>query len=201
MKDFRFSVFDNKSKLIKQRWNDAITTKKMCICFFKEFFLWNEKSIVNERKKRDSDIEIFWSFLKNVKDEWNIKSWKNKRKSRTLSYTYIYIEERGNKIIPQILSLFTNWIIRKEWENFRIETSFVQSYRKKLIIERWEKLSDIKYQNAHLKTFNPFWANEMSKKNSYIHSQALFQLSKLVQMYEVCWNWLELKSFANNLFD
>jgi len=37
MKDFSFPMFDNKSKLIYEQQNDIITTKKMWICFFKQF--------------------------------------------------------------------------------------------------------------------------------------------------------------------
>ncbi len=34
--------------------------------------------------------------------------------------------------------------MRKESQDFKIETSFVQDQRKKLVIKQWEKLGDVK---------------------------------------------------------
>jgi len=39
MKNLGFSIFYHKFKLIEQRQNNVITTKKKSICFFKRFFL------------------------------------------------------------------------------------------------------------------------------------------------------------------
>ena len=108
MKDFRFPMFDDKSKLVKERRDNVIAIKKQGVCFFKGFFLWNKKFIVYKRKKWDRDIKIFSSFFEDVENGWNIESGKNGRKSRALFYTYINTEKRINKIVPYILSFLTN---------------------------------------------------------------------------------------------
>ena len=90
-------MFDDKSELIKKRKDNIIATKEKNICFFKEFFLWNEKTIIYKRKKWDKDIESLYSFFKNVKNRWNIESKKNRRKSRVPFY--IYIDTEKNMII------------------------------------------------------------------------------------------------------
>ena len=41
-------MFDNKSKLFKERENDAITIIENRVGFFKRFFLRDEKSIVKK---------------------------------------------------------------------------------------------------------------------------------------------------------
>ena len=87
-------MFDDKSELIKKRKDNIIATKEKSICFFKEFFLWNEKTIIYKRKKWDKDIESLYSFFKNVKNRWNIESKKNKRKSKVLFYIYIDTEKK-----------------------------------------------------------------------------------------------------------
>jgi len=51
IENIKFSMFNNKSKLFEQRRNDIVTTKKICVCFFKGFFLRNKNFIVYERKE------------------------------------------------------------------------------------------------------------------------------------------------------
>jgi len=56
MKNLWFCMFDSETKLFKKRENDIITTKKICIWFFKKNFLRNEKTVIYKRKSGDRDI-------------------------------------------------------------------------------------------------------------------------------------------------
>jgi len=60
-----------------------------------------------------------------------------------LTYTYICSKEGRNKIVPNILYLSVDSIIRKEIGNSGIESCFVQYQRKKTMVKRREKLSYI----------------------------------------------------------
>ena len=46
IKDFSFSIFNNKSKLFEQRENNTVVTKKIRVYFFQWFFLWYKKTII-----------------------------------------------------------------------------------------------------------------------------------------------------------
>ena len=43
-------MLNNKSKLVKERRNNTITTKNICVRFFIILFLRNEKAIINKQK-------------------------------------------------------------------------------------------------------------------------------------------------------
>ena len=112
MENFKFSMFNGKFKLVKEQINNIITPEKNSISFIKYFILWDKRSIIYKRKKWDRNIEICSSFFKSMKNEWNIKSRKNRRKnrgkSRILFYIYIYAEKKRTKTVPQVLSFPTN---------------------------------------------------------------------------------------------
>ena len=68
-------MFNWEAKLFKEKKNNTITTKKICIRFLKAFFLENKKSIINKRKKQNKNKwkEVLSSFLKNMKDRSDIE--------------------------------------------------------------------------------------------------------------------------------
>lgn len=100
MENFWFSVFDNKIELVEEKDNNVVATKQWSIWFLKRIFLRNKKSIIYKTKKwnRISGIRFLTLSFKNMKYKWNIKSRKNKEKSRLLFYTYSYVKKLGNKI-------------------------------------------------------------------------------------------------------
>ena len=49
-------MFNSETKLFNKRENNTIITKKICILFFKTFFLRNKKTIIHKRKNRDRYI-------------------------------------------------------------------------------------------------------------------------------------------------
>jgi len=64
MKDFRFLMFNNKSKLIEQRWNYIVTTKKWEFVFSNNYF-WDIKSPSTTNKRNETGIfKNFALFLK-----------------------------------------------------------------------------------------------------------------------------------------
>jgi len=58
--------------------------------------------IIKTRKEDKRFLDLFFEYVKNGS---NIKSRKNRRKSRFLSYTYIGFKEWRYKLIPNILDL------------------------------------------------------------------------------------------------
>jgi len=59
-----FLVFNNKSKLRKEREEGVVAIKKKSICSKKWLFLQNEKTIIYKIKKWDGNIKIFALFSK-----------------------------------------------------------------------------------------------------------------------------------------
>jgi len=68
IKDFRFPMFDDKSKLIEQRQNYIVTTKKMRI-FFSNDFSWDIKSPSSTNKRNKTGIFKFFAFFSKI---WKI---------------------------------------------------------------------------------------------------------------------------------
>ena len=68
--------------------------------------------------------------------------------------------------------------------NLRIESSFPNDKRKKLMIQEWEKLDDIKCQSTCYIP-DPTSIDEIHKGNTSIRSQLLFQTTQLAQMNKI----------------
>jgi len=92
-----------------------------------------------------------------------------------LTYSNINIEKKRGKVIPKILSFSFYKIIRKEMRNLRVESSFPNDKVKKLVIQGWKKLGNVKCQSTHYVVSDPISTNEMCKSNTSIRNQLLFQ--------------------------
>ena len=57
VKNLRLIMVDDKSKLSKERRNNAITTKRICIWFFKKFF-WEIRRLLSMNDKKEIGIGI-----------------------------------------------------------------------------------------------------------------------------------------------
>jgi len=68
VKHFSFSIFYDQSELCKKIRNNIVTTEKVCIWNGKRFMLRDEETIVNERKNRNRNFEIFYMFFKNIEN-------------------------------------------------------------------------------------------------------------------------------------
>jgi len=69
------------------------------------------------------------------------------------------------------------------------------------MIERGEKLGDIKCKSAYKEVFNPFHVNEMGKSDSSIWSEFKLESTKLALMNEVVRHHMELESITDEFFN
>jgi len=69
MKNFKFPMFNCKTKLIKKESDDVLATKKWSVWFFIGFLLWNKKTIIYKREKWDKKAwdKIFCFFFQKYK--------------------------------------------------------------------------------------------------------------------------------------
>ena len=67
MKDFRFSMFNNKYKLFKYKGDNIITIKKMSICFLKDFSCKIKKPLSIKERNKTGSFRFLTLFSKNMK--------------------------------------------------------------------------------------------------------------------------------------
>jgi len=78
-------------------------------------------------------------------------------------YSYIYIENRWRKTVPEIISFPITKIIAEEVDNLSVKACFVNNLYKKLMIQEWEELWNVKGQCAGWLVFCPIWLDDVHK--------------------------------------
>jgi len=61
-----------------------------------------------------------------------------------LAYSNIYLKGGGGEIVPNIIGSSINKVIGKEIDNVNIEACFLENAGEEAMIQRWEKLYDVK---------------------------------------------------------
>ena len=61
-----------------------------------------------------------------------------------MAYSNVYLKGKEREIVPNIIGSSTNEVISKEVDNTNIKASLRENVGKEAMIQRWEKLSDIK---------------------------------------------------------
>ena len=107
MKDFSFGMFYNETKFIQKFGHYNIAIKKKRVVNVKQFVLENKKAIIYEKNDR--------------------------RKSRPLAYSYVYIKNRRGEIIPKVVGFSINKIIGEEVDNADVKTCFLKNMYEKAV--------------------------------------------------------------------
>ena len=61
-----------------------------------------------------------------------------------MAYSNIYLEGGGEEIVPNIIGSSTNEVISEEVDNMNIEASLLENASEEVIIQRQEKLGNVK---------------------------------------------------------
>ena len=61
-----------------------------------------------------------------------------------MAYSNVYLEGGGEEIVPNIIGSSTNEVISEEVDNMNIEASLLENAGEEVIIQRWEKLGNVK---------------------------------------------------------
>jgi len=61
-----------------------------------------------------------------------------------LAYSNVYLEGGGGEIVPNIIGSSTNEVISEEVDNANIKACLLENASEKAMIQRWEKLGNVK---------------------------------------------------------
>ena len=61
-----------------------------------------------------------------------------------MAYSNVYLEGGGEEIVPNIIGSSTNEVISEEVDNMNIEASLLENASEEVIIQRQEKLGNVK---------------------------------------------------------
>ena len=92
-------------------------------------------------------------------------------------------------------------IAAEETHDTSIKTSFLEAQKQETVIQREEKLCDIKYYNTGMVFFKPSCLNKMGEVDASINSKLLPDASKLIRIQEAISYYVKLKSVANDFLN
>ena len=69
------------------------------------------------------------------------------------------------------------------------------------MVQRWEKLSDIKYNNTHITLFNLSSSYQVDQIKSYVNGLFLLNTTQLIGVKKTIDHGMELKSVADDLLN